>query len=98
MPRKPGGSAFRTAAKFAKSEKFWLDWFTFAWKIATSNSYKGELQYLDDTKRKKESLNSKWETAEDVGGCSEYTTRNSCKKRSQCKWVKKKGSKLAQVE
>lgn len=78
------------ASKFAGNEKLWLDYFTIAWKIATQNSFEGELVYLDQLKREKEQHDKNWEVTEDDNGCGEMTNHRSCRNKLGCKWGKVK--------
>lgn len=86
MPDIPGGVASFPAAKFAGDEKYWLEWFTSAWKQATQNSFKGELVHLDETSRQKESENETWEFEEDPRGCAVSASARECRARPHCTW------------
>lgn len=65
-------------AKYIASEEHWLDDFSSAWKIATTNGHDG-LRYLDQTKEDPEPV---------IDECASFTKGRPCKKESNgmCMW------------
>jgi len=65
-------------AKYIASEEHWLEDFSSAWKLATTNGQAG-LRYLDQTKEDPEPI---------IDACSALTKMGSCKRDSDdmCMW------------
>jgi len=60
----PQGPGYAIMAKYIASEEHWLDDYTSAWKIATTNGHVG-LRYLDQTKKDPEPI---------IDECASFTT------------------------
>lgn len=74
------GPGYRIMAKYIASEQKWLDDFSSAWKVATTNGHSG-LRYLDQTKSDPEPV---------IDLCSSLTHGRSCREQGKgaCMWKK----------
>jgi hypothetical protein len=65
-------------AKYVASEEHWLEDFTSAWKLATTNGHSG-LRYLDQTKTDPEPV---------IDECAAFTKGRTCNRESggACMW------------
>lgn len=75
----PQGPGYKIMAKYVASEQAWLDDYTSAWKVATTNGHTG-LRYLDQTKADPEPI---------IDQCAALTGRGkTCKTNKRCIWSK----------
>jgi hypothetical protein len=70
-------------AKYVASEEHWLDDFTSAWKLATTNGHSG-LRFLDQTKADPEPI---------MDECAAFTKGRSCKRESNGRCMWKRGAR-----
>jgi hypothetical protein len=66
-------------ARYVSDEQRWLDDYTSAWKVATTNGHEG-LRYLDQTKEDPEPI---------IDECAALTKGKMCKQNKFCTWDRK---------